>query len=236
MITKIKCPNCGQRYELDDYEDGARVACQVCNQEFVLDMSVIDELQPDNTKGNQNERKKPSPAETTETTPIISNGRKQYKILTQKDEWFSGKFDPESLERAINGYAELGWRVVSSVTATFPGFITGNREEMVIIMERDKLGFTKYDDVYFVEGMPAKAVVLKDISTVLDGILTNSQRKSINDIMHDMAMAVKAEGGNAVVSFKYGQRVGGIRQQINSLDNVYWYAEGKIAKIEPKYL
>ena len=63
---------------------------------------------------------------------------KEYKVLTQKDKWFSGKFDPERLEQAINAYAAQGWRVVSAATASFPGFFSANREEMIIIMERDK--------------------------------------------------------------------------------------------------
>ena len=45
---------------------------------------------------------------------------KKYKVLTQKDKWFSGKFNPQTLEAAINSYAEQGWRVVSSATADFP--------------------------------------------------------------------------------------------------------------------
>ncbi|NDC75089.1 DUF4177 domain-containing protein [bacterium] len=63
---------------------------------------------------------------------------KEYKVLTQKDKWFSGKFDPEKLEQAINAYAAQGWRVAAASTATFPGILSGNREEMVVIMERDK--------------------------------------------------------------------------------------------------
>jgi hypothetical protein len=34
----------------------------------------------------------------------------QYKVLTQKDRFFAGKFDPEKLEAAINSYAAVGWR------------------------------------------------------------------------------------------------------------------------------
>ncbi len=61
----------------------------------------------------------------------------EYKILSQKDKWFTGKFDPDTIEQAINSYAEQGWRVVHAVTATIPGF-GGNREEMIIILERSK--------------------------------------------------------------------------------------------------
>ncbi len=62
---------------------------------------------------------------------------KEYKVLTQKDKWFSGKFDPSKLESALNAYAEQGWRVVTSATAEFSGF-GGKREELVIVLEREK--------------------------------------------------------------------------------------------------
>ena len=63
---------------------------------------------------------------------------KEYKVLTQKDKWFSGKFDPEKLEQAINAYAQQGWQVIACTTATFPGMLTGGREEMITVMEREK--------------------------------------------------------------------------------------------------
>ena len=61
---------------------------------------------------------------------------KEYKVLTQKDKWFSGKFDPAVLEQAINSYAKQGWEVKAAVTAQVPGF-GGAREECLIILERD---------------------------------------------------------------------------------------------------
>lgn len=62
---------------------------------------------------------------------------KEYKVLTQKDRFFAGKFDPEKLEAAINSYAVEGWTVVSIATAKIPAF-TGVREELIIVMEREK--------------------------------------------------------------------------------------------------
>jgi hypothetical protein len=63
--------------------------------------------------------------------------RYRYKVLTQKDKWFSSKFDPTALEDALNAYAAQGWRVISCATAEIPGILGGtNREEMIIIMER----------------------------------------------------------------------------------------------------
>lgn len=63
---------------------------------------------------------------------------KQYKVLTQKDRFWGGKFDPEKMEQALNAYAEQGWRVISAATAAFPT-ITGTREEMIVILERDQI-------------------------------------------------------------------------------------------------
>lgn len=62
---------------------------------------------------------------------------KEYKILSQKDKWFSGKFDPVKLEQALNSYAQQGWVVKAAVTAEIPGFMSAVREECVIILERD---------------------------------------------------------------------------------------------------
>jgi hypothetical protein len=60
----------------------------------------------------------------------------QYKVLTQKDRFFAGKFDPEKLEVAINSYAEQGWRVIAATTASIPSF-GGTRDEMIVVLERD---------------------------------------------------------------------------------------------------
>jgi len=59
----------------------------------------------------------------------------QYKVLTQKDRFFAGKFDPEKLELAVNSYAEQGWRVIAATTASIPSF-GGTREEMIVLLER----------------------------------------------------------------------------------------------------
>jgi len=60
----------------------------------------------------------------------------EYKVLTQKDRFLSGKFKPETLEAALNSYAKEGWRVVGVTTGEIgAGF--GNREEMIFILERE---------------------------------------------------------------------------------------------------
>lgn len=60
----------------------------------------------------------------------------QYKVLTQKDKWFSGKFDPELLEQAMNAYAEQGWKVIAVTSASVPA-LTGHRDEIVVVFERE---------------------------------------------------------------------------------------------------
>ena len=61
----------------------------------------------------------------------------EYKVLSQKDKWFSGKFDPLVLEQALNAYAQQGWRVVGCATADIPGFGVA-RQEFVTILERER--------------------------------------------------------------------------------------------------
>ena len=69
--------------------------------------------------------------------PIPSGGSQQreYKVITQKDKWFSGKFDPEKVEGVLNSYAKQGWAMKGVATASVPGF-GGQRDEIVIVMER----------------------------------------------------------------------------------------------------
>ena len=61
--------------------------------------------------------------------------RFEYKVLTQKDKFFSRKFDPEQLEAALNSYAVEGWRLSAAATADF-GRMIGSREEIIFVLER----------------------------------------------------------------------------------------------------
>lgn len=75
---------------------------------------------------------------------------KEYKILTQKDGYFTGKFNPENLEKAINAYAKDGWVVKSACTADIASGMS-NREEMIIILEREvksAISSATADDVF----------------------------------------------------------------------------------------
>ena len=61
----------------------------------------------------------------------------EYKVVTQKDRFFSGKFSPEKLEAVLNSMAEQNWRVIGITTGEI-GSGLGNREEMIVLLEREK--------------------------------------------------------------------------------------------------
>lgn len=62
---------------------------------------------------------------------------KEYKVLTQKDRYFGGKFDPAKLETALNAYAGEGWGVSCAATADIPA-MGRDRQELVVILEREQ--------------------------------------------------------------------------------------------------
>jgi hypothetical protein len=59
----------------------------------------------------------------------------EYKVVTQEDRRWSGKFSPENLERTLNSYAAKGWRVVS----TFPvaSVWSISTSQVMILLERE---------------------------------------------------------------------------------------------------
>lgn len=60
----------------------------------------------------------------------------EYKVLTERDSRFSGRFDPDVLETALNSYAEEGWRVVESFLAA--SLWKSVKAEIVVILERPR--------------------------------------------------------------------------------------------------
>ena len=73
-------------------------------------------------------------------TPAIEarrpeDGSRQYRVLTQKDQGFTGKFNPAKLEEMLNDHARQGWVLKVAVTMTMPSH-TGPHEEIVMILER----------------------------------------------------------------------------------------------------
>jgi len=55
---------------------------------------------------------------------------KAFKVMTQKDRAFGGKFNPEKVEEALNAMAKEGWEMSGVTSAEFPS-LTGGRQELV---------------------------------------------------------------------------------------------------------
>ncbi|MFN0089504.1 MAG: DUF4177 domain-containing protein [Acidimicrobiales bacterium] len=60
----------------------------------------------------------------------------EYKILSQRDSRFSGNFDIDQLEAALNGHAAEGWRIAAALSAM--SIWKSAKSEIVIFLERDK--------------------------------------------------------------------------------------------------
>jgi hypothetical protein len=60
----------------------------------------------------------------------------EYTVLTERDTKFTGKFDAESLETALNSYAAEGWRVVEGVLAA--NVAKSAQAQIFVILERER--------------------------------------------------------------------------------------------------
>jgi hypothetical protein len=123
-----KCPCCGARLE---FVENRR--CAKCKNEFYVEASALPR------------EAATAPAWTEPPVEPPPPGTRIYKVITQRDEFFASKFNPEGLERLLNQHAREGWRVVS-MTATDVGSFLGSfwgkgggaaRQELVVLLERD---------------------------------------------------------------------------------------------------
>ena len=69
----------------------------------------------------------------------LDPSKPQYKVITQKDRFFSSKFNPALIERALNEYAQEGWKLKATVSADF-GSMGMSRNELIIFMEKNPSG------------------------------------------------------------------------------------------------
>ena len=68
-----------------------------------------------------------------------NTGFKEYKIISQRDHWFTSNFNKEEMERALNELALDGWRLITAETVGYgTGGFGGNREELYFFLERDR--------------------------------------------------------------------------------------------------
>jgi hypothetical protein len=79
----------------------------------------------------------PEPRTSQQLQPVPDKSRVlfEYKVLTLKDRWFSGKFSPDVVEKALNELAREGWRVAVTLADDIPGQ-NRSRNAALIVMER----------------------------------------------------------------------------------------------------
>lgn len=63
---------------------------------------------------------------------------KEYLIISQKDKWFSGRFDAATLTKVLNEHARQGWCVVTMATASRETLVSiQDKDELIVLLERD---------------------------------------------------------------------------------------------------
>jgi hypothetical protein len=132
---QFKCPHCNQPIETPSEMLGQLIECPSCSQTVeVLKLPTRPSLAPIPLHRVAPKLKLPRPPQNIKKALKLI----EYKVLTQRDKWFAGNFDLDKLEQAINSYAAQGWQVMSVTTARVPAVPEGHRDELVVIMRRDK--------------------------------------------------------------------------------------------------
>lgn len=63
---------------------------------------------------------------------------KEYLVISQKDKWFSGRFDAATLTKVLNDHARQGWRVITMATASRETLVSiQDKDELIVLLERD---------------------------------------------------------------------------------------------------
>ena len=129
------CPHCHQAIEATLDMLGQLVDCPACGETIEVQKSPpkLPPLPPA-TPRPPPKLKMPMPPASLKRAARI----REYKVLTQKDKAFAGEFSLEKLEPAINSYAAQGWHVVSVTTIGVPAGPGTTREELIVVLGRDK--------------------------------------------------------------------------------------------------
>lgn len=162
-----------------------------------------------------------------------------YKVITLKDRYFGGKFDPSLLQSALNEYASEGWKLKEAVTADVPGIgiVGGSRNEIIFILEKENYNRTQSAEglkishgVLFIRkdvpGLSAKGEISESIS---------EQNASMMRIRELMAYQARERGANTVFRFQDSQTAHGPLQLLNPIrwDTESLGARGELAFVEP---
>ena len=132
---QLKCPQCDQALEAPAEMLGQLMDCPACGEPIEVQKAPV-KLPPPPLPPLRGvpKLKLPMPPPIARKPPRI----KEYKVLTQRDTWFAGTFDPAKLEQALNACAAQGWHVISVATVPIPEAAGGQRDELIVVMGRDK--------------------------------------------------------------------------------------------------
>lgn len=61
----------------------------------------------------------------------------EYRVVTQRDGLWSGRFDAAALTAVLNQLGRQGWRLAEIAANSIPGLLTSHREEMMLVFERE---------------------------------------------------------------------------------------------------
>ena len=131
-MVVIACPSCAHEGKVPEPMLGKKIKCHLCGMSFQATPPGPTHIE---VAGASPVVAGPPP-ESPDPAPEPAGPTRQYKVLTQKDKWFDGKFDLSRLEAALNHYAGQGWTVRAMATPHVVGFSGGPREEIVVLMER----------------------------------------------------------------------------------------------------
>lgn len=91
---------------------------------------------------------------------------------------------------------------------------------------------TELGGVQFTEEVLEGFTPIEALDTKLNSAFGQDQLKSLRDLKSGMASIAIEKGGNCICHFKYGQRTGGVLQQLWSVDNMMWYGSGVIGRVD----
>ncbi len=154
-MPNVTCPSCGERGKISSQLVGERIKCRKCGVSFQVvapparttgGPSPVEESYEGIRVEGLDSTAWVAPAETpvapaappapeAAPEPHLAS-RREYKLLTQKDKFFEGKFDLGRLEEALNHYAQAGWVARSMITPQVKGFSGTLQEEIVVLLER----------------------------------------------------------------------------------------------------
>ena len=132
---QFKCPHCSHSIETTADLLGQLIDCPACGEtvEVQKPPPKLPSLPPPPPRIPP-KLKMPAPP----GPPKKAARMREYKVLTQRDKAFGGEFSLEKLEPAINAYAAQGWLVVSVTKIAVPAGSGTAREELIVVMGRDK--------------------------------------------------------------------------------------------------